>query len=336
MENAFSEDILFSVIVPVYNAEKYLKECIESVLGQTYSRLELILVNDGSSDSSGLICDSYTQADRRVKVFHQKNQGELASRLVAMEKAEGEYIASLDADDYYDIHLLERVKCIIDQYQCDAVFFGLGQDLRVETSSQHDNIVYNRYSALKMVVDTTNHSLCTKVIKKSAIKEGSKEIPNSLRLKINADYIHTISILKHIDSAIEIKDILYYYRVVSSSASREFSAQDVKDIIYSTDYVIKELSGSGMLDYEMTRCIYTSMLQMMSFRLIALFDQTTLKTTVDSIYRDPIYVRSKEFEKKKYFNFYYFLFLKMFRWKQGWFFRLVRKKRMAMVPSESG
>lgn len=336
MENAFSEDILFSVIVPVYNAEKYLKECIESVLGQTYSHLELILVNDGSSDSSGLICDGYARTDRRVKVFHQKNQGELVSRLVAMEKAEGEYIASLDADDYFDIHLLERVKSIIDQYQCDAVFFCLGQDLYVDTGSRYDNIMYNRYSALKMVVDTTNHSLCTKVIKKSAIKEGSKEVPNNLRLKINADYIHTISILKHIDNAIEIKDILYYYRVVSSSASRNFNSQDIRDIICSTDYVIKELSGCGMLDHEMRRCIFTSMLQMMSFRLIALFDQTTPKEVVDSIYRDPIYIRSREFEKKKYFNFYYFLFLKMFRWKQGWFFRLVRKKRMAVMSSESG
>lgn len=336
MKNIFCEDILFSIIVPVYNAEKYLKECIESVLGQTYSHLELILVNDGSSDSSGYICDSYAKADRRIKVFHQKNQGELVSRLTAMEMAEGEYIASLDADDYYDIHLLERVKRIIDQYQCDAVFFGLGQDLCPDIGNRHDGIMYNKYDALKMVIDTTNHSLCTKVIKKSAVKMGSKEIPDSLRLKINADYIHTVSILKYIDSAIEIKDILYYYRVVSSSASREFSTQDIKDIIYSTDYVINKLSGSDMLDYEMRRCIFTSMLKMMSFRLIVLFDQATPKETVDNIYRDPIYVKSREFEKKKYFNFYYFFFLKMFRWKQGWFFRFVMKKRMAMMSSESG
>lgn len=100
-----------SVIVPVYNVEKYLKRCVDSILNQSYKDFELILVDDGSKDSSGKICDEYGQTDSRVKVIHKKNGGVSAARNTGLKFATGEYIMFVDSDDYIDESmLLEMIK----------------------------------------------------------------------------------------------------------------------------------------------------------------------------------------------------------------------------------
>lgn len=92
---------MISVIVPVYNTEKYLDRCIQSILAQTYSNFELLLVDDGSTDSSGAICDRYAEQDSRVRVFHKVNGGASTARNMGLDNAKGEYLIFLDADDYW-------------------------------------------------------------------------------------------------------------------------------------------------------------------------------------------------------------------------------------------
>ena len=89
-----------SIIVPVYNVEKYLQRCIESILTQTETDFELLLIDDGSKDKSGLICDEYAQKDKRVNVIHKENGGVSSARNLGIEKANGEWICFIDADDY--------------------------------------------------------------------------------------------------------------------------------------------------------------------------------------------------------------------------------------------
>lgn len=89
-----------SIIVPVFNAEKYLRECIESVIAQTLGDYELILVNDGSTDNSAAICDEYSSLDSRIQVFHKSNDGPASAKNFGMERAQGEYIIFLNADDF--------------------------------------------------------------------------------------------------------------------------------------------------------------------------------------------------------------------------------------------
>lgn len=89
-----------SVIVPVYNVEKYLSRCIDSIISQTFSDFELILVDDGSTDSSGKICDEYGKKDGRVKVIHKKNGGQSSARNAGIENSTGEYISFVDSDDW--------------------------------------------------------------------------------------------------------------------------------------------------------------------------------------------------------------------------------------------
>lgn len=100
MEKIKKENPLITVIVPVYNGQRYLNECVDSILQQDYSNIELILVNDGSTDNSGNIIDDYANKDSRVKAIHQKNAGVSASRNNALNKSEGEYVCLVDQDDY--------------------------------------------------------------------------------------------------------------------------------------------------------------------------------------------------------------------------------------------
>ena len=111
-----------SVIVPVFNTAKYLDECITSILTQTYSDFELLLVDDGSTDGSGQICDNYAIIDDRIRVFHQLNQGVSSARNTALDHAAGEYVIFLDSDDYWLINdCLETLYKTVTVKKADVV-----------------------------------------------------------------------------------------------------------------------------------------------------------------------------------------------------------------------
>ena len=111
---------LISVIIPVYNVENYLDECIQSVLQQTYKNLEIILVDDGSTDNSGVICDEYKDKDTRITVLHQKNGGISKARNVGIEYAHGEYIGFVDSDDFIHPQMYELLYAAIHKEQTDV------------------------------------------------------------------------------------------------------------------------------------------------------------------------------------------------------------------------
>ena len=105
-----------SIIVPVYNTEKYLSQCVESILSQTFIDFELLLIDDGSKDDSGKICDEYAAKDNRIRVFHIANSGVSTARNMGLDNAKGKYIAFLDADDYwYDSTAIERLLVIAEK-----------------------------------------------------------------------------------------------------------------------------------------------------------------------------------------------------------------------------
>lgn len=112
----------YSVIVPVYNSEKTICRCIQSVLNQTYSNWELILVNDGSTDSSGILLKEYSQACEKMKIIHQENSGPGAARNNGLHCASGDYVVFLDADDYYDADYLESIDLVNRISKKDVVF----------------------------------------------------------------------------------------------------------------------------------------------------------------------------------------------------------------------
>lgn len=112
-----------SVVIPVYNVERFLKECVDSVLNQTYSDFEIILVDDGSTDNSGSLCDDYLSQDNRIKVIHRENGGLSAARNTGMDSATGEYIYFLDSDDYIEACTFEHLVNVAESENADMVFF---------------------------------------------------------------------------------------------------------------------------------------------------------------------------------------------------------------------
>ena len=118
------KDALISVIVPVYNVEKYINRCIESVLAQTYRNFELILVDDGSPDNCGAICDDYASKDRRIRVIHKENGGVSSARNAGLDSAGGDYILFVDSDDYITP---EHIELLIPVESEDLVCCGLVQ-----------------------------------------------------------------------------------------------------------------------------------------------------------------------------------------------------------------
>ena len=122
MNNDTSSDIRISMIVPVYNVEKNLGTCIESISNQDYANLEIILVDDGSTDSSGSICDEYAQKDNRIIVIHEKNSGVSGARNTGLRASSGEYILFSDSDDYiYDPMMIKKLSEIVKDKKYDLV-----------------------------------------------------------------------------------------------------------------------------------------------------------------------------------------------------------------------
>ena len=124
---------LFSIIIPVYNVEKYLNKCVDSVLNQTFTDFEVILVDDGSTDNCPAICDSYAEKDKRVKVIHKPNGGLINARKSGLEIADGNYIGFVDSDDWIEPEMYELFANMIKKYSPDMVlsdfYFDNGNEL---------------------------------------------------------------------------------------------------------------------------------------------------------------------------------------------------------------
>ena len=118
-------DELISVIIPVYNVQAYLVRCVDSVINQSYDNLEIILVDDGSSDNSSQICDELALKDRRIKVIHKTNGGLSDARNVGLEKSVGDYILFVDSDDFIHQEMVEKMYGIIQKNETDIVVCGI-------------------------------------------------------------------------------------------------------------------------------------------------------------------------------------------------------------------
>lgn len=163
---------MISVIIPVYNTEKYIRRCLDSLLSQNQKDFELILVDDGSTDQSGTICDEYASRDSRIKVFHKKNGGVSSARNIGLEKARGEWIAFVDADDYVD----EDYLTIPELYEsCDVVQKGYRRIYEIEKiitpiTSRKEGIISKGLELKRFFVNHHTYALWNKLFKSSVIK----------------------------------------------------------------------------------------------------------------------------------------------------------------------
>lgn len=152
--------MLISIIIPVYNAEKYIRKSLDSVLGQTYRKLEVILVNDGSTDQSGAICNEYAQKDSRVVVLHKENGGVSSARNAGLKRAKGNYIGFIDPDDWIDPYMFEELYQLIinhntDISACGYVIEDINGNILKQTA--HSEVrEFNRVATFNNILDPTS------------------------------------------------------------------------------------------------------------------------------------------------------------------------------------
>lgn len=162
MVNLSGEEKLVSIVVPVYNVRDYVEECLDSIINQTYKNIEILLVDDGSTDGSGEVCDEYAKKDSRIRVFHQENQGVVAARSKAIEEATGEYMCFVDSDDYIKENMVQFfVENIGD---CDLITSGLLRQIsQYEKKEFYDRIdegVYKTEDEIEFVLSNIIINQC--------------------------------------------------------------------------------------------------------------------------------------------------------------------------------
>ncbi|MBQ4573418.1 MAG: glycosyltransferase family 2 protein [Clostridia bacterium] len=221
-----------SVIVPVYNAEKYLRECIESILNQTFRDLELILVDDGSPDNCCKICDEYAEKDNRVIVFHQENRGVSAARNLGIDNAQGEYITFVDSDDYimpYALELLYHdsifsnadISCVSGRKKCSNT---------IEALEKSKYVIWRGSDSVKksLLDNGALYSSCRKLYKKEFL--GDTRFEEGKKIHEDSFFVFCCCLKKPV--FVLRNAYIYHYRNNPDSASHAPFSDKFLDILY--------------------------------------------------------------------------------------------------------
>ena len=218
-----------SVIVPVFNVETYLSECIESVIGQTHNDFEIIMVDDGSTDHSPIICDQYAECyPLRIIAIHIENRGPLHARIRAMERATGDVFVFLDADDCLRNDALEQIAQCFEKQDCDMVLFDAGKCDHFATRQIHHSLepwavltdTSKKLIYEKMLSGQIPNSVCLK-----AVRVSSTEFPKLLyrcQAKHGEDLLLSAHFITNCNKIVYLAEGLYHYRIRPGSAVHSF------------------------------------------------------------------------------------------------------------------
>lgn len=216
---------LISIIVPVYKAELYIRKCIDSILTQKLTDFELLLVDDGSPDNCGEICDEYAERDARVRVFHKENEGVSKARNFALNHARGNYVCFIDSDDWVDVGMLETIMCWEQEKQMDLLFYGFQYETSTGCFDRLDLLhkISGKYEGADSVIKACylleiNGFLgwtCNKLFRNSIIQKFN--IRFNEEISIQEDHIFTLEYLKYVTCLAVYSYAPYHYRVIDGS-----------------------------------------------------------------------------------------------------------------------
>lgn len=252
---------MYSILIPVYNTSKYLRQCLDSVLKQEIDDYEVIIVNDGSTDNSLEICNEYASIDSRFTVINQKNKGLLLTRRVGINYSKGNFLLFLDSDDFWQPDTLTEINSALFQYNYpDIIIFGInkvdngGRFLgRVITGLPYGIITENRKykdTILKILVSTDNlNSLCTKVIKREIV-DVENDYSSLAQLSLGEDLLQSIPLIISSKNILFIEKYLYNYRSNTQSITNNFSLKSFRDIAKVRERLLDELKVHQLLTDE--------------------------------------------------------------------------------------
>ena len=212
---------LVSIIIPIYKVEKFLKQGLDSVIAQTYKNLEIILIDDGSPDNCGKICDEYAEKDSRIRVIHKENGGVSSARNAGIEVSTGEWIYFMDPDDYIELEMIEEMLSFAKKTQTDMCFCDFdkfrGNQIKLKKSLKTDREVFKDMKNLNNLVDyMSGMGSCCFFIVRSGCLKGKVEYNGDF--KIHEDLLCKLSIYGNITSFSYLHKIFYHYRVSEKGA----------------------------------------------------------------------------------------------------------------------
>jgi len=216
-------DNLISIIVPVYNSQDYLGTCIRSICDQTYNNIEIIIIDDGSSDNSGILCDTYASNDSRIRVIHKKNAGLVAARKTGIENACGEYITFVDSDDYIDLDSYETLMSKLDMRKPDIILYNLVEEYPDHSCEKRNHFregLYTKEDIRKIIIPAMLSygdffdfgilpNLVCKMIRREFIKEANLIIDE--RITVGEDAAHTFQLIPQANELMIVEYAPYHY-----------------------------------------------------------------------------------------------------------------------------
>lgn len=230
----------FSIIIPVFNVEEYLEQCVLSVLSQTYQDFEIILINDGSTDQSAIMCEQYETQDKRIQVIHKINEGLSSARNKGLELAIGDYILFIDSDDFWKHNrVLEDINNILLDNDFDLILFGFSyyysdhrhKDIHFEIDDLSNNFVLD----LEKLVTRNIYfaSACNKCIKKNLLIDNQLFFPF---MRLSEDIIWCARLAMYVKKYTIFNDVVYMYRQKrKGSITYQVSEKNILDVFKSIE-----------------------------------------------------------------------------------------------------
>lgn len=254
----------FSIVIPVYNVEKYLYRCLKSVLEQTYGNIEVILVDDGSSDGSGKLCDQYADNDSRIKVIHKRNGGLSSARNAGIDQARGEYIIFVDSDDYVETDMCRNLNRYIVKYpKADVISMDGWTETEKDTeclrripvrkasSLRGEKFLIQRYRQANMNVEAWLYVF-------------RRDFLNRLHLRFVEGILHedvefTPRVLEQAETVLEVPDAFYHYIIrensISTQKNKEKNIRDLFHTLECMDERAKQMKNSELKKWTRNRIL---------------------------------------------------------------------------------
>ena len=252
-------DEKISIIVPIYNVEKYIKKCIDSIIVQTYTNIEIILVDDGSPDNCGKICDEYKEKDSRIRVIHKENTGVSGSRNIGLQNITGTYVTFIDADDYIEKDMIEILYKALKEYNADISICG--------TNDLKSNYELKRQSKCKQIVEMDKKNALKELLNEQVFtcvcwaKLYNAKLFETLKFneqtKIAEDLEILYKILDKCNKVVYVPENKYNYLLRENSATKEkFNKDWIREIEISKEILnFIEKNYSDIYEYAAKRYV---------------------------------------------------------------------------------
>ena len=240
-----NNDFLISVIVPVYNIQDYLERCVRSIMNQTYKNLEILLVDDGSTDGSGELCERLAKEDERIRVFHKENGGSSSARNVGIREAKGDYLGFIDSDDYIEPDMYELLAAAIVKY--DAPMAQISRDEMDEQGNRmpdvcvppkEEMLITPQDMMMELLMHRGDCSYCTRLTHRTLFVE--RKFPEG---KLNEDFYLLTHMMTDINRLVILPKQCYhvFYRIGSNSRTKDKNdfSRVFTDIVENADMVME-------------------------------------------------------------------------------------------------